>query len=116
MTSNKNAGLAQLVEHRTCNADILGSNPRVGSMYKIRRRDDGLFSTGGSSPGFNSVGKTWTGMGPLKNHMHGVTAYDKYQDEPTYANCEIVEFEMRELRLIDAMGFINEHKLFHTEN
>ena len=85
-------------------------------MYKIRRREDGLFSTGGSFPGFNHTGKIWTGVGPLKNHIRCVTFYDKQRDEPEYIGCEIVEFEVKEVRLIDAMEFIGEHKLFDTKD
>jgi hypothetical protein len=86
------------------------------TMYKIRRREDGLFSTGGSIPGFNSIGKFWTGIGPLKNHIRCVTYYDKQRDEPEYAGCEIVEFETREIKSFDAMEFISEYKLYDTKN
>jgi len=38
-------------------------------MYQIRRKSDGLYSTGGTWPSFNTVGKIWTRPGSLKNHV-----------------------------------------------
>lgn len=38
-------------------------------VYKIRRKSDGLFSTGGTCPSWNANGKTWNTRGALSNHM-----------------------------------------------
>ena len=41
----------------------------VDFVYMIRRRADGLFSTGGCSPRFSKKGKEWK-VGALKNHFN----------------------------------------------
>jgi len=38
-------------------------------VYKIRNKETGLFSTGGSIPRWKTVGKTWSGLGPVTNHL-----------------------------------------------
>lgn len=38
-------------------------------IYKIRRKSDGLFSTGGLTPRFTKTGKTWNQIGHLKSHF-----------------------------------------------
>lgn len=53
-------------------------------MYKIRN-SKGLFSTGGMSPSFSKVGKIWSNIGHVKNHLNtGV-------DISVYDDCELVE-------------------------
>ena len=47
------------------------------TIYKIRRRIDGLFSTGGSTPSWSKKGKTWAGLGPLSNHLNLVVSYQE---------------------------------------
>lgn len=37
--------------------------------YKIRRRSDGLFSSGGMYPRFGPKGKTWSSIGLLNQHL-----------------------------------------------
>lgn len=66
------------------------------SVYKIRRRSDGMFSSGSACPGFTAVGKTWSGCGPLKNHLrmiaqnHSREGMDRLRE--VYADCEVVEY------------------------
>jgi len=63
--------------------------------YRIRRRSDGLFSTGGSPPGFTKKGKLWRTQGALTNHFNLVSGWQgKAQD--VYANCDIVTYELTE--------------------
>ena len=40
----------------------------VDFVYRIRRKADGLFSTGGCRPSFSKKGKEWK-LGALKNHF-----------------------------------------------
>ncbi len=58
--------------------------------YKIRRKIDGKFSTGGRSPGFSKGGKTWTSHANLRRHLaeleQGWGGKDRYED------CELVEY------------------------
>ncbi len=57
--------------------------------YKIRRRTDGLFSTGGDNPEFIVNGKIWKQIGHIKNHLNLIfkEAKDLYND------CDLVTFE-----------------------
>lgn len=59
-------------------------------VYKIRHRVSGLWSKGGSMPTFNRVGKTWSNIGHLKNHLNCLSVC---VDE--LANWEIVEFVLK---------------------
>jgi hypothetical protein len=75
--------------------------------YQIRRKSDGLYSTGGQFPTFNQTGKTWKNIGHVKSHMRLGREYGQsetvrnnfYQPED---NFEIVEavFEKIEHRYI----------------
>lgn len=70
--------------------------------YKIRRKSDGKYSTGGSSPEFTSVGKTWSNRGGLHSHFACIQEYRQYAMRrhrndsipdfvtQTYEGCEIV--------------------------
>lgn len=61
------------------------------TRFKIRRRTDGLFSTGGSYPRFTSKGKIWSKIGYLRRHlsMFATKLLRQY-----YNDCEIVEFKV----------------------
>lgn len=57
-------------------------------IFKIRRRSDGLFSTGGSSPRFRKEGKTWT-------KRHHVTAHLRLlgdRERKLYQDCDLVTY------------------------
>lgn len=72
-------------------------------LYKIRNKN-GLFSSGGERPHFSKSGKTWVGIGPLKNHFNWVEQARNYswkagRDKPVetlvvYEDCDIVEFDI----------------------
>jgi len=72
------------------------------TFYKIRRRHDGLFSKGGYTPRFNTKGKIWHGMGPLRNHINGLSNPHEYN------GCEIVEFMTKEVNSKPAIDEIIE--------
>ena len=70
----------------------------VKKAYMIRRKSDGLYSTGGTAPSFNKKGKVWSSIGALKNHIiQGVnTNYNRkafclWHTFADYKNCEIIE-------------------------
>jgi len=69
----------------------------AGKMYQIRRKSDGLYSSGGSYPIFKKIGKTWTGPGPLKLHV-GMVIYNfkRQQERYPYNDCEIVTLLVQE--------------------
>ena len=60
-------------------------------VYRIRRRADGLFSMGGTTPRWNKTGKVWKTKGALSNHLNLV-----WRKESVYANCDIVTYELTE--------------------
>ena len=76
-------------------------------VYKIQRESDGLFSNGGSTPGFTKVGKLWKQKGHLTSHLgqlhnKGLGNYRyRYPDGPMphhiYDGCKILMFELVEI-------------------
>ena len=74
-------------------------------VYKIRRKSDGKFSTGGTTPSFSKNGKTWNTIGHLKSHLTGVADQGRWIEPALreqrkkqniakfYSDCEIVEYE-----------------------
>lgn len=60
--------------------------------YKIRNPRTGLYSTGGSRPSWTKSGKTWTGIGHLRNHLGLV-------DPKIYAGCALVTLEVTVVEL-----------------
>jgi len=60
--------------------------------WKIRRRSDGLFSTGGRWPRFNEKGKIWYHRGGMTSHVNCVV-FDSFSNEQ-YFDCEVVEYEV----------------------
>lgn len=73
-------------------------------VYKIRRKSDGLFSTGGSWPSFNKKGKIWSQRNHVTSHIGQVGGYGKKLKD-FYADCEVVLLELieNELEVIPAM-------------
>jgi len=67
-------------------------------VYKIRDKRTGLFSKGGFSSSdellFEKMGKTWTGLGPLKNHL-------RMFNVERFANWEVVTMALVEIDKID---------------
>jgi len=61
----------------------------IETGFKIRRRSDGLFSTGGMYPKFNTKGKLWRQRNFLTNHLHVVSSLSVYDD------CDVVIVEVR---------------------
>ena len=47
--------------------------------------------------------------------MKLATWYDSV-GEPVYKDCEIIEYEIKELNTTDAMEYIHEHKLYYPED
>lgn len=59
-------------------------------VYKIQSKTTGLFSTGGTSPRFSRIGKTWSNIGHLKTHL---LQFSTLPEE--YSDCEIIELEYK---------------------
>lgn len=62
-------------------------------VYKIRRKSDGLYSTGGSWPTFSTTGKIWRQKGHLTSHLKQLAPRARAVE---YHNCDIVQFEVIE--------------------
>ncbi|PGO60593.1 hypothetical protein [Priestia megaterium] len=61
--------------------------------YKIRNKETGEFSRGGSSNIYiwSKTGKTWANIGHVKNHLHHFLNGDEKSRRYPYNNAEIVE-------------------------
>ena len=66
----------------------------MAEVYKIRRRSDGKFSKGGSTPSFSSNGKIWKQRSHLTNHLSLLT--EPGSNPTLYDDCEIVVYELTE--------------------
>ena len=64
-------------------------------LYKIRHKETGLYSKGGSYPSWSKKGKTWSTLGHLKRHIACVVdcRYHKMND---MVNWEILEIDVSE--------------------
>lgn len=72
---------------------------RKEKLYRIRDKNTGLFSCGGSfQPSFTSKGKIWRGTGPLKNHLNQVA---KIPDNWEIIELEVVENEIGKISARD---------------
>ena len=66
-------------------------------VYKIRRKSDGLFSTGGIYPKFTSLGRFWKRKSDLHQHLFSFVRYWKNcSDRFDYLSCDIVEVKIYE--------------------
>lgn len=84
-------------------------------IFRIRRKTDGLYSTGGQNPKFTKKGKIWQGLGPLKNHLNlllqeHMTSLRLKRDDKSYRHeqfkdynsvfvyqeCELIEYVLTE--------------------
>jgi hypothetical protein len=64
-------------------------------VYKIRDNETGLYSTGGYYFKFHKVGKTWTTLGHVKQHISMISDYYFGSDMGEW---EIVEYDLTEVR------------------
>lgn len=106
---------------------------KTHKVYMIRRKTDGLFSTGGSYPEFTKNGKVWNTLGALKNHLRialveGTSQWNydfhrtengnvyktvrtvTYKPRNVYDDCEIVSLEQVVTVIDQALDTINEYK------
>ena len=88
-------------------------------VYKIRRKADGLFSTGGSRPSFSTNGKIWKQKGHLTSHFNLVAQERPYlrDNKLTYDDCELVTFELTETEIdsITVSQYVKERKELQQE-
>lgn len=70
-------------------------------MFKIRDKQTGLFSKGGTYPDWNKNGKTWSGRGPVILSLLG------YSGNVPIDNIEVVEYERVEKLTYRAIDLIH---------
>lgn len=64
------------------------------TVFKIRSKTTGMFSTGGHNPGWSKKGKMWNMRGHVSNHLSGLyrTGRETYRDN----DAEVIECVIRE--------------------
>ncbi len=80
-------------------------------MYKIQRRTDSLFSSGGSYGTFSKKGKVWSTLGGLKSHLSLLSNSYANVMKKEYKNCDIIEYVevIGNITPVDSfMGEVNE--------
>ena len=101
---------------------------KITYSYKIRDKESGLFSKGGSSPSWSKDGKIWTSLACLKLHLSMFATCMFFPDSgeiehvyrvpKEYKNAEIVKLKV--LVQIDTVEtgktvkeFVQEHDINH---
>lgn len=69
----------------------------MASFYKIRRRSDDLFSTGGRVPNWKATGKIWHSIHHLRAHLRGSGIARRTHPYSPYKDADVVEFEAVEV-------------------
>jgi len=79
------------------------------TVYKIRDRETGLFSSGGHNPRWEKDGKIWRTMANLKSHLTRLSPNFRHHDPGFHANAEIVECVISAVPLdLDVCAMISE--------
>ena len=81
-------------------------------VYKIRHKKTGLFSRGGEDASrcqscWDKKGKTWSGLGPLRNHMN------QFIGEKALSEWEVITIERTEtvVKVADSAEMLNPKKI-----
>lgn len=80
-------------------------------VYKIRKKSDGLFSTGGSRPRFTKKGKVWASIGHIRNHLNLPLGYSDIPAWTQYVNVrdlEVVQYAVGEVSVWPLKQFTKE--------
>jgi hypothetical protein len=99
--------LTNLIVHPNTVGDIIPGGLVV--IYKIRRKSDGKFSSGGAIPSFSKHGKHWQEQ-HLRQHM--ALVYDQFYGRCPYAHCEIVKYECNETETLHPSAFCTDEYPF----
>ena len=75
-------------------------------LYKIINKD-GRFSKGSTFVRFTLTGKVWERLEFLKRHLGLLSKNDLTLE--TYEGCEVVEYELREVRRTPVKAFMEHH-------
>ena len=75
------------------------------SVFKIRRKSDGLFSSGGVHPKRSERGKAWATLGRAKQAVALLNdSFFKPSAAHYYKDCEIVELKLTEVSAVKIFG------------
>ena len=72
-------------------------------VYKIRNKE-GLYSTGGLSPRWSSVGKTWVALQHINSHLNMIMKHYQHRNKDginrwitqPYIGCTVIEYITQE--------------------
>lgn len=64
------------------------------TVFKIRNKETGQFSKGGTYSVWSRTGKAWGNIGHVKNHLNQFIYNGKLRPDYPYHNAEIVEVEI----------------------
>lgn len=81
-------------------------------IYKIKNKQ-GLFASGSTTPSFTTHGKTWTSKLSLMAHL---ALYQDGRLGKAYKDCELVEFEMQPVKVIDMNDYAVRRELYQKIN
>lgn len=87
-------------------------------FYKIRKKGTDLYSSGGSSPRWVKVGKTWNTLGHLKSHLAMVEKQMSYRSRwwkpdsasADYQDAEVATFEAQVIKTEDPVAIMQSAK------
>jgi hypothetical protein len=69
----------------------------MSTVYKIRHKETGLYSMGGTDPRWSKTGKKWSKLGHITSHMRGLRRWGGYPHP--YKDAEIVEYQVTEVEV-----------------
>lgn len=80
-------------------------------VYKIRNKETGLYSKGGSSNYkiWTATGKTWSSLGDVKKHLRQfITSKGFFEPYNPYENSELIEIELVDTDVIDVFDMMKD--------
>ena len=76
-------------------------------LYKIRKKCTNLFSSGSCVPRWTTRGKAWTSLAHIQSHLSNLARCWPLS-VATYANAEVVEFEVTEKATQDTAAVLQQ--------
>lgn len=77
-------------------------------LYRIKRKSDGLYSTGGGYPNWTSIGKSWTSLGRLKAHF---SAFNGFRHKGSAPYMPLEDYEI-EVNAVTVHGYLRMEEVF----
>jgi hypothetical protein len=74
------------------------------TVWRIRRKEDQMFSTGGAYPSFHKYGKYWDTIHGVKRHLSLVKKCSRGKSV-CYEGCEVVEFRLEDAYVMAINNF-----------